>query len=91
MTSRIENNRIISLNIQINNLLEELKVNLEDVKKYCSDIIYYYSDNNLKIEVEKEFVETITKNQIIISGGGHLNSESDYTKFTEFLNWQNLQ
>lgn len=63
MTSRIENNRIISLNIQINNLLEELKVNLVDVKKYCSDIICYYFDNNpyVKIEVEKEFADTITK------------------------------
>ena len=89
MTSRIENNRIISLNIQINNLLEELKVNLVDVKKYCFDIICYYFDNNpyVKIEVEKEFADTITKNQIIISSGGHLNSKSGYTKFTELLKY----
>ena len=57
--------------------------NLEEVKKYCDDIICMYSDNDpyVRYESEKEFADTITENQIIFSGGGHLNSESGYTDF----------
>ncbi len=63
--------------------------NLTDVKNYCDDIVCFYSDNDpyVKYEVEKEFADTITKNQILISGGGHLNSESGYTEFTELLKY----
>lgn len=61
--------------------------NLADIKNYCDDIVCYYSDNDpyVKYEVEKEFADTITKNQVLISGGGHLNSESGYTKFKDLL------
>ena len=63
--------------------------NLEDVKKYCSDIICYYSDNDpyVKYEKEKEFADTITDNQIVIKNGGHLNSESNYLKFEDLLKY----
>ena len=63
--------------------------NLEDVKQYANDIICFYSDNDpyVKYEVEKEFADTITENQIMISGGGHLNSESGYEEFTELLKY----
>lgn len=63
--------------------------NLADVKNYCSDIICFYSDNDpyVKYEAEKEFADTITENQIVISDGGHLNSESGYTKFKELLKY----
>lgn len=63
--------------------------NLEDIKQYCDDIICYYSDNDpyVNFEVEKKFADTITENQIIISGGGHLNSESGYEKFSELLKY----
>lgn len=62
--------------------------NLSDVKNYVSDIICYYSDNDpyVTYEAEKEFADAITQNQIIISGGGHLNSESNYSEFKELLN-----
>lgn len=61
--------------------------NLADIKKYCDDIICFYSDNDpyVKYEAEKEFADTITENQIMISGGGHLNSESGYTEFQDLL------
>jgi len=61
--------------------------NLSDIRNYCSDIVCFYSDNDpyVKYESEKEFADSITKNQIMISGGGHLNSESGYDKFTELL------
>lgn len=61
--------------------------NLADVKNYCDDIVCFYSDNDpyVKYEAEKEFADTITENHIMISGGGHLNSESGYTEFTELL------
>lgn len=54
--------------------------NLEDITKYCDDIVGYYSDNDpyVKYEVEKEFVDTITNNQKVILNGGHLNTESGY-------------
>lgn len=63
--------------------------NLADVKNYCDDIICFYSDNDpyVKYEAEKKFADTITKNQITISGGGHLNSESGYTEFEELLKY----
>ena len=63
--------------------------NLSDIKNYCSDIVCFYSDNDpyVKYETEKKFADTITENQIIISGGGHLNSESDYTKFSKLLKY----
>lgn len=61
--------------------------NLADVKNYCSDIVCFYSDNDpyVKYEAEKEFADTITENQIVIFGGGHLNSKSGYTKFKELF------
>ena len=63
--------------------------NLVDVKNYCDDIVCFYSDNDpyVKYEAEKEFADTITENQIMISGGGHLNSESGYTEFQELLDY----
>ena len=63
--------------------------NLTDVKNYCDDIICFYSDNDpyVKYEAEKEFADTITEKQIMISGGGHLNFESGYTKFPELLKY----
>lgn len=63
--------------------------NLADIKNYCNDIICSYSDNdpNVKYEIEKEFANAITENQIIIHNGGHLNSESGYTEFDELLKY----
>jgi len=62
--------------------------NLSDVKNYVSDIICYYSDNDpyVNYNAEKEFADAITDKQIVISGGGHLNSESNYSEFKELLN-----
>ncbi len=61
--------------------------NFEDVKKYCDDIVCYYSDNDpyVKFEVEKEFADKLTDKQYVIKNGGHLNAESGYTKFEEIL------
>lgn len=61
--------------------------NLADIKNYCAEIICYYSDNDpyVKYEVEKEFADTVSTKQIVIPGGGHLNSESGYTEFEELL------
>ena len=63
--------------------------NLADVKNYCDDIVCFYSDNDpyVKYEAEKEFADTITTNQIMIVGGGHLNSESGYAEFKELLEY----
>ncbi len=61
--------------------------NLKDVKKYCNDIVCFYSDNDpyVKFEVEKEFADTISNEQYVIKNGGHINAESGYTKFEEIL------
>lgn len=63
--------------------------NLAEVKKYCDDIVCMYSDNDpyVKYEEEKEFADSITENQIMFPGGGHLNSESGYTEFEELLKY----
>lgn len=61
--------------------------NLSDVKKYVDEIICYYSDNDpyVNFETEKHFADTIVDKQFVISGGGHLNSESNYNEFKELL------
>lgn len=63
--------------------------NLKDIKNYCDDIVCFYSDNDpyFPYDYEKEFADTITENQIMIPGGGHLNSESGYTEFPELLKY----
>ena len=64
--------------------------NLEDVKKYCDEIICYYSDNDpyVKYDVEKEFADAISTEQYCIPNGGHLNTESNYTEFKDLLNYK---
>lgn len=61
--------------------------NIENVKKYCNDIVCYYSDNDpyVKFDIEKSFADKIANRQYIIKNGGHINSETGYTKFEEIL------
>ena len=61
--------------------------NLADVKNYCDDIVCFYSDNDpyVSFDLEKSFADTVASQQIVIGGGGHLNSESGYDKFEELL------
>ena len=61
--------------------------NLSDIKKYCDEIICYYSDNDpyVKYHKEKEFADTVATEQNLINNGGHLNSESGYAEFKELL------
>lgn len=63
--------------------------NLEDTKKYCKEIICFYSNNDpyVKYEKEKEFADVVADEQIVIENGGHLNSESGYEKFGELLKY----
>ena len=63
--------------------------NLSDIKKYCDDIVCFYTDNDpyVKYEVEKQFADSLTENQIMISKGGHLNSESGYSEFSQLLEY----
>ena len=61
--------------------------NLVDIKKYCNDIICFYSDNDpyVKFDIEKAFADLISNEQYIIKNGGHINAESGYTEFKEIL------
>ena len=61
--------------------------NLAKIKNYCDDIICYYSDNDpyVKYDVEKSFADTVSSEQHIIKGGGHINAETGYTKFEDIL------
>lgn len=63
--------------------------NLEDVKDYCDDIVCFYSDNDPYVEfnIEKQFADAVADEQIVIKDGGHINSESGFTKFEEILNY----
>jgi len=60
--------------------------NLSEIKKYCKDIVCFYTKNDpyVKFEAEKEFASISTK-EIIIPEGGHLNGESGYIEFKELL------
>ena len=61
--------------------------NLGDIKKYCNNIICFYSDNDpyVKIDVEKSFADLVSNEQHIIKNGRHINAESGYTEFKEIL------
>ena len=63
--------------------------NLEDVKKFASEIICFYSDNDpyVKYEAEKKFADTVTENQVFIPNAGHINSESGYDTFENIINY----
>lgn len=82
-------NNYLGINEEYDSVNESMYLdNLEDVKNYCNDIICYYSDNDpyVKYEVEKDFADKISNKQYCISGGGHLNAESNYVEFKELLN-----
>ena len=63
--------------------------NLEEIKKYCDDIICFYSDNDpyVSYESEKNFADVIADKQVVVSGGGHLNAESGYQEFDTLLQY----
>ena len=83
-------NNYLGINDEYDNVNKSMYLdNLADIKKYCNDIICFYSDNDpyVKYEVEKDFADTIADKQIVIKKGGHLNSESGYTEFNELLEY----
>lgn len=61
--------------------------NLSDIKKYCDEIICFYTKNDPYVDygAEKVFADTVATRQIIIEDGGHLNSESGYREFPQLL------
>lgn len=63
--------------------------NLQDVKQYAKEIICFYSDNDpyVKYEAEKEFVDTIATEEVLMLKAGHINSESGYDTFEEIVNY----
>lgn len=83
-------NNYLGINEEYDNVNESMYFdNLIDVKKYCDDIICYYSKNDpyVKYDVEKEFADNVADKVIVIDDGGHLNSESGYTEFKDLLEW----
>ncbi len=62
---------------------------LQDIKQYANEIICFYSDNDpyVKYEAEKEFVETVATEKILMPNAGHINSESGYDTFEEIINY----
>lgn len=83
-------NNYLGLNEEYDTVNKSMYINnLSDIKNYCNDIICFYTKNDpyVPYELEKEFADTITNNQIIIEDGGHLNSESGYTEFKELIKY----
>src|SRR5574344_16843 len=83
-------NNYLGINEEYDNVNETMYFdNLKDVKKFCNNIICYYSKNDpyVKYEVEKKFADTIADEQIIIEDGGHLNAEYGYTEFVDLLKY----
>ena len=81
-------NNYLGINDEYDNVNESMYLNnLNDVKKYCSDIVCLYSDNDpyVKFEVEKKFASEIADKEIVIPNGGHLNSEFGYEQFDKLL------
>ncbi len=83
-------NNYLGINEDYDNVNKTMYLdNLSTIKDYAKEIICFYSDNDpyVTYEVEKNFADTIADKQIIIKNGGHLNSESAYTEFTELLEY----
>lgn len=59
--------------------------NFADVKKYCDDIVCFYSNNDpyVPFAKEKEFADAIANESFVIQGGGHLNKSAGFDKFDE--------
>ena len=83
-------NNYLGINEEYDSVNKSMYFNsLEDIKNYCDDIVCFYSDNDpyVKYEVEKEFADIVATKQVVIPDGGHLNSESGYNEFPEFLEY----
>ncbi len=57
------------------------------VRKYCGDIVCYYTDNDpyVRYDAEKDFADNLTVNQVFIHGGQHLNKAAGYIEFSNLL------
>lgn len=63
--------------------------NIETIKEYAHDIICFYSDNDpyVKYEAEKEFANKVASVQILLTGAGHINSESGFNAFENIVKY----
>lgn len=69
-----------------------MRIQRNQMKKYIDiaiEIICFYSDNDpyVKYEAEKEFVDTIATEEILMLKAGHINSESGYDTLEEIVNY----
>ena len=67
-----------------------VETGLNNIKKYCNEIICFYSDNETYVKNTEEiykFADIVATKKILIRNGGHLNSESGYTEFNELLKY----
>ena len=81
-------NNYFSGNIKYDTVNETMYTkNFWEVKKYCNNIVCYYSDNDpyVNLEDEKRFAENVANKCYIINGWWHINTESGYNKFPEIL------
>ena len=83
-------NNYLGINDEYDNVNGSMYLdNLEEIKQYAKEIICFYSDNDpyVKYEVEKEFADTVSTEQIVLEGAGHINSESGYDAFEEIVSY----
>ena len=81
-------NNYLGINKEYDSVNEPMYLdNLEDIKKYCNDIVCFYSDNDpyVKYEVEKNFADNVANRQYIIKNWWHINSESGFFEFQDIL------
>lgn len=81
-------NNYLGINEEYDSVNEPMYLdNLEDIKKYCNDIVCFYSDNDpyVKYEVEKNFADNVANRQYIIKNWWHINSESGFFEFQDIL------
>ena len=85
-------NNYLGINKEYDNVNESMYFNnLEDIKLYADEIICFYSDNDpyVKYEVEKEFADTVSTEQILLKGAGHINAESGFDTFEDIVDYLN--
>ncbi|MEK7154769.1 MAG: alpha/beta hydrolase [Patescibacteria group bacterium] len=71
----------------LNDPFDDLGAEWGKVKKNCQKFICFASDNDpyVPLDIARDFAAKLSAEFILISGAGHLNSESGYTQFPLLL------
>lgn len=83
-------NNYFGINEEYDNINKSMYFeNIEDIKQNAKDIICFYSDNDpyVSYDVEKDFVNKVATEAVLLSNAGHINSESGFDTFEGIITY----